>query len=87
MKLIKTLLLTTLFSPLYAQQPADSLKYKVEAGVTVSNGDYAPVWLTAKRYGVAGNEPNFAYVRAGAEWNKVLPKNWRRDVGLDLAGG
>lgn len=87
MKLIKTLLLTTLFSPLYAQQPADSLKYKVEAGVAVSNGDYAPVWLTANRYGMAGNEPNFAYVRAGAEWNKVLPKNWRIDAGMDLAGG
>lgn len=87
MKLIKTLLLTTLFSPLAAQQPVDSLKYKVEAGAAVSNGDDAPVWLTANRYGLAGNEPDFAFVRAGVEWNRVLPKHWRIDAGLDLAGG
>lgn len=87
MKLIQTLLLTTLFTPLYAQQPADSLKYNVEAGVAVSDGKYAPVWLTANRYGMAGNESKFGYVRAGVEWNKPLKKGWRIDAGLDIAGG
>lgn len=53
----------------------------------MSNGDDAPVWMTANRYGLAGNEPDFAFVRAGVEWNRVLPKHWRIDAGLDLAGG
>lgn len=87
MKLIKALLITTLFTPLHAHQPVDSLKYNIEIGSTLSNGNYSPVWLTANRFGITGNENKFAYMHAGVEWSKSFQKSWNINAGLDLAGG
>lgn len=87
MNLYKTLLLSILAVPAAAQQPEQTLTYRAEAAVTVSNGDYAPLWLTANRYGMTSNESKNAYLRAGIAWNKSLKHNWRITAGLDLAGG
>ena len=87
MKFSKTLLLAILAVPAAAQQPEQTLTYRAEAAVTVSDGDYAPLWLTANRYGMTSNESKNAYLRAGITWNKSLKHNWRITAGLDLAGG
>lgn len=63
------------------------IECKVEAGATVSNGDYAPYWLTANKYGMGSTEDNSAYLRAGIAWNKAFRHGWKLDAGLDLAGG
>ena len=64
-----------------------TLTYRAEAAVTVSDGDYAPLWLTANRYGMTSNESKNAYLRAGIAWDKSLKHDWRIAAGLDLAGG
>lgn len=87
MNLYKTLLLSILAVPAAAQQPEQTLTYRAEAAVTVSNGEYAPLWLTANCYGMTSNESKNAYLRAGIAWNKSLKHNWRITAGLDLAGG
>ena len=87
MKLYQTFLLTILAVPATAQQPEQTLTYRAEAAVTVSDGDYAPLWLTANRYGMTSNESKNAYLRAGIAWNKTLKQDWRIAAGLDLAGG
>lgn len=87
MKFSKTLLLAILAVPAAAQQPEQTLTYRAEAAVTVSDGDYAPLWLTANRYGMTSNESKNAYLRAGIAWNKTLKHDWRIAAGLDLAGG
>lgn len=87
MKFYQTLLLSILAIPVSAQQPEQTLTYRAEAAVTVSNGDYAPLWLTANRYGMTSNESKNAYLRAGIAWNKTLKQDWRIAAGLDLAGG
>lgn len=87
MKLYQTLLLFVWAVPAAAQQPEQTLTYRAEAAVTVSNGEYAPLWLTANRYGMTSNESKNAYLRAGIAWNKPLKHDWRIAAGLDLAGG
>ena len=87
MKFYQTLLLSILAIPVSAQQPEQTLTYRAEAAVTVSNGEYAPLWLTANRYGMTSNESKNAYLRAGIAWNKTLKHDWRIAAGLDLAGG
>ena len=82
MNLYKTLLLSILTVPAAAQQPEQTLTYRAEAVVTVSNGEYAPLWLTANRYGMTSNESKNAYLRAGIAWNKSLKHNWRITAGL-----
>lgn len=67
-------------------QTADSiLTYRVEASGNVSNGTYAPLWLTSNRYGLSSVEPNSGYVRAGINFDKELRHNWQIQAGLDVA--
>ena len=67
-------------------QTADSiLTYRVEASGNVSNGTYAPLWLTSNRYGLSSVEPNSGYVRAGTNFDKELRHNWQIQAGLDVA--
>ena len=63
------------------------IECKVEAGATVSNGDYAPYWLSTNKYGMGSTEDNSAYLRAGIAWNKAFRHGWKLDAGLDLVGG
>ena len=67
-------------------QTADSiLTYRVEASGNVSNGTYAPLWLTSNRYGLSSVEPNSGYVRAGINFDKELRHNWQIQAGRDVA--
>lgn len=63
-----------------------TLDYKVEMSGNAATGTYAPLWLTANRYGLASQEPNSGYLRAGVCYNKSMKHNWRLETGLDLAG-
>lgn len=75
------------FSPILAQERTDSLSFRMETAVVASNGNDAPLWLTANRYGMGSNSARSAYLRAGAAWQKEMKKNWRIGLGLELAGG
>ena len=63
-----------------------SLGYRVEACVNVSSGEYAPMWMTSNRYGLASERPNSGWLRAGVTYDQPLKRNWRVGAGLDLAG-
>lgn len=71
--------------PSFAQTEA-SLGYRVEADVNVSSGEYAPMWMTSNRYGLASERPNSGWLRAGVTYDQPLKRNWRVGAGLDLAG-
>lgn len=87
MKLPKSFLLFFLAAPALAQESPQEFQYRVEASATVSSGTYAPLWLTANRFGMESEKPNSGYLRAGLEWHRSLKRGWRIDAGLDLAGG
>lgn len=87
MSLLKSLLFMALAIPAAAQEKPQEFHYRVEATATASTGTYAPLWLTANRFGMESEKPNSGYLRAGIEWNKKLNRGWRIDAGLDLAGG
>lgn len=87
MKFLFFLLTILSFSTLRAEEGDDSLSYRVEASAVVSDGDHAPLWLTANRYGMGSSAAKSAYLRAGAAWRKELGKHWSVEAGLDLAAG
>lgn len=86
-KLFFSPLVALLVIPAFAQKKDSILQYKVEATVTASTGNFAPLWLTANRYGMESEKPNSGYLRAGLEWKKNLKHNWRINAGIDLVGG
>ena len=58
-----------------------------EISATTSTGDYAPLWLSANRYGLSSVRPHSAYLRAAIERDIVndSARDWRFGYGLDLA--
>ena len=80
-------LLTVLLGGTYVTGQNRLLECKVEAGASLSNGDYAPFWLAANRYSMGSTEDNSAYLRAGIAWNKAFSHGWKLDAGLDISGG
>ena len=72
--------------PFSAQQPHSGLTYRIETSGNLSNGTYAPLWLTANRYGLSSQKPNSGYVRAGLLYDKGLKRHWHIQAGIDLAG-
>ena len=62
------------------------LSYRVEALGVAGGGEYAPLWLTANRYGLSGVDNKFASLRAGVTYRQPLRRNWRVEAGLELAG-
>ena len=80
-------LFTFLLGGICASGQNSLIECKVEAGATISSGDYAPYWLTANKYGMGSTEDNSAYLRAGIAWNKAFSHGWKLDAGLDLTGG
>ena len=65
----------------------DSLAVEIEMSGTVSNGKYAPVWLTANRFGMTGNGSKSGYLSAEVGYTRLLKKNWRIEAGMELAAG
>ena len=72
--------------PLWGQQRA-ALDYKVEATALMGDGEFAPFWLTANRYGTSGIARKQASLRAGAFYEQELKRSWRINAGLELIGG
>lgn len=68
-----------------AQQQA-TLSYRVEFSANTSTGEYAPMWLTANRYGLGSVNPHSAYGRAGMAYEKAFKNDWSIHAGLDLVG-
>ncbi len=59
----------------------------IEASGTASKGDFAPLWLTANRYGMSSVRPFSAYLRAsiGRDITHDAARDWRIGYGLDVA--
>ena len=74
-----------IFSQIQAQ---DSLlwKYQVEAVTSVGKGTYAPLWLTANRYGWGSTMPNAAAVRAGLFGKVPIQQYGHLVSGIELSG-
>ena len=78
-----------------AEEEADSTRRNwlheteatIEASATASTGDFAPLWLTANRYGLGSVRPYSAYLRASLERDIAhdAKRDWRLGYGLDLA--
>lgn len=83
-KFYRLFLLSILVIPTYAQQ---AFNYHTETSFTLSNGSYAPLWLTANRYGVNSNESKSGFLRAKIIWDQAFKHNWHLETGLDLVGG
>lgn len=64
----------------------DTLSYNVELSANVSDGNYAPLWFTANRYGLSSERPNSGYLRAGTKYNRTMRHDWSLEVGIDIAG-
>lgn len=84
MKFFRLFLLLVLSIPTYAQQ---AFNYHTETSLTLSNGNYTPLWLTANRYGINNNNSKSGYLRAKVTWNQAFKHNWHLETGLDLVGG
>ncbi|MDR1918075.1 MAG: capsule assembly Wzi family protein [Tannerellaceae bacterium] len=84
-KTVSLLFILLIFTPVRAQLNKQ-MSYAVESGVTLGDGDYAPFWLTANRYGLSSVLNHNAYVRAGLFRPLEADKKFSYAFGLDLAG-
>lgn len=94
---ILCLIICMVFLPfcMLAEEEADSTRRNwlheteatIEASVTASTGDFAPLWLTANRYGLGSVRPHSAYLRANLERDIAndTARDWRLGYGVDLA--
>lgn len=81
--------------PLMAAEEADSTRRNwlhetevmAELSGTASTGSYAPLWLTANRYGLSSVKQYSGYLRARVERDIAndSTRKWRVGYGLDLA--
>lgn len=82
------LILALMFAaPVAVAQTNSKLSYSMETAGTVSSGDFAPLWLTSNKFGMASTEPNSFYVRAAVDWRKAYRHGWKLEAGLDMAAG
>ena len=65
----------------------NTLDCKIEMSGTLSNGKFAPIWLSANRYGMPGNNNKNGYLSAGIEYSPPMGKGWRTQTGIELSGG
>lgn len=84
--LAAALLLATTVTAQVSRLGSD-IGYKAEISGTLSDGDYAPLWLTANRYGLSSVENNAAYLRLAAARSVTADslRRWRIGYGIDLA--
>lgn len=80
MRVITFFILITLNTILCAQQSTNHIEYNIESTGSISNGNYAPLWLTANRYGMGSNENKTIFLRTGVEWEKKLKQNWQINI-------
>lgn len=97
MKRIILLSFTLILLPLCACAEADSVSLRpgrfggttltVEASGTVGGGNYAPLWLSSNRYGLASVQTSSAYERVRLERPIGLDdgRTWRLGYGVDVA--
>lgn len=64
-----------------------TIKYNIEIGGQTGNGFYAPLWFSANRYGLVGNESNSVYLQTEFNYHRDFKKGWNIEAGLDLTGG
>ena len=84
----KTLYILCLFAtPILGQEQEPAFNYKVEATGIVTNGEFAPLWLTANRYGKTSAKDKQASLQAGIFYHQDFKHHWRIEAGLDLIGG
>ena len=86
-KAVLTLFLTVTINA-FAQSPdlGKGVDYMIEMAGTVSDGDYAPLWLTANRYGLSSVENNSGYLRGGVFRSAASDstRHWDVGYGADL---
>lgn len=72
---------------LWSQERLEGLDATVEMSGTASTGEYAPLWLTANRYGLSSTAPQSGYLRARVERDLLndSARVWKLGYGLDLA--
>ncbi len=65
----------------------DGVVVGVESSTTLSDGDFAPLWLTSNRYGLSSIEPNSNYERASLFRSHETDslRQWKYGYGLDFA--
>ena len=75
-----------LAAPLSAQSRFDGTELTVTASATTSSGTYAPLWLTANRYGVGSVDPTSGYGRVAVERSLEhdADQPWQLGYGLDF---
>ncbi len=73
--------------PISAQSRLEGIDMSIEASATASSGDYAPLWLSANRYGLGSVRPysNYERVRAERSLQQDSTRSWRLGYGLDVA--
>ena len=64
------------------------LEMRMESSTTLSNGKYAPLWLSSNRYGLSSVECHSNYERVGIfrSLNADSLRKWQVGYGLDVAG-
>lgn len=85
-KTLVSLLLVASPSLGLAQQQA-FFDYRVEVSVLAGEGQYAPMWFTANRYGIYGTDDKQVSMRAGMHYIQQLKHHWKVEAGLELVGG
>ncbi len=65
----------------------DGVTTVFESSTTVSDGDFAPLWLSSNRYGLVSVEPNSNYERAALfrPYETDSLRQWKYGYGLDVA--
>ena len=89
MKKILSIFLSTIACYTFAQSPdlSEGVTFSVEMSGTLSDGSYAPLWLTANRYGLPSIENNAGYLRGGVFRNAMndSTRHWDVGYGADFA--
>lgn len=85
--LLATLLFYFGTTYLFAERLEEGIEYKVETSAIVSNGDFAPFWMTNNKYGLSTTKNNSGYLRAGIFRDAKIDNNkdWCFGYGADIA--
>src|SRR5574344_1945993 len=64
------------------------VEMRMESSATLSNGSYAPLWLSSNRYGLSSVEHNSNYERVGVFrfMQADSLRKWKIGYGVDMAG-